>query len=210
MTHDTLIFKDAIQHRRTIYQLQKKSTISDDKIKEILHLAIKDVPSSFNSQSARIVALLNDQHDKFWEIVESKLKPIVEGQGGDWQKSADRLAMFKNAYGTILFYEDSQIVKGLQEKMAVYADKFPQWSEHTSAMHQYMLWTAFEAEGLGCNLQHYNPLPDEEVAKVWSVPKEWDLKAQLVIGTPAEGARENLPEKAVDQIEGKRLLVYGA
>lgn len=94
--------------------------------------------------------------------------------------------------------------------MKIYADKFPQWSEHTSAMHQYMLWTTFEAEGLGCNLQHYNPLPNEAVAKVWGVPADWDLKAQLVIGTPAEGARANLPTKEEEPIDGKRLFVYGA
>ena len=93
--------------------------------------------------------------------------------------------------------------------MAIYADKFPQWSEHTSAMHQYTLWTAFEAEGFGANLQHYNPLPNEEVSKVWNVPKEWDLKAQLVIGTPAEGARENLHVKEQGPIE-ERLIVHGA
>lgn len=101
MTHGSMIFKDAIKHRRTVYQLQKKSTISDDKIKEILTWAIKDVPSSFNSQSSRIVALLHDEHDKFWDIVEGKLKPLVEKEGGSWQKTADRIAMFRNAYGTV-------------------------------------------------------------------------------------------------------------
>ena len=207
MTHDTLTLKEAIQHRRTIYQLQKKSTISDDKIKEILTLAIKDVPSSFNSQSSRIVALFHDNHDKFWNIVEDKLRPLVDAE--NWQKTADRVAMFRNAYATILFYEDPAVVKGLQDKMPIYADKFPQWSEHTSAMHQYALWVAFEAEGLGFNLQHYNPLPNEEVSKVWDVPKEWDLKGQLVIGAPAEGARANLQEKEQGPIE-KRLIFHGA
>ena len=76
-------------------------------------------------------------------------------------------------------------------------------------MHQYMLWTALEAEGLGCNLQHYNPLPDQKVSEVWGVPLEWSLKAQLVFGTPAEGAREKLPEKAMQPIK-ERLFVYGA
>lgn len=93
--------------------------------------------------------------------------------------------------------------------MAMYADKFPQWSEHTSAMHQYMLWTAFESEGLGCNLQHYNPLPNEKAAEVWNLPKEWELKAQLVFGTPAEGAREGLQEKVQQPIE-ERLKIFGA
>ncbi len=88
------------------------------------------------------------------------------------------------------------------------ADKFPQWSEHTSAMHQYMLWTAFESEGLGCNLQHYNPLPDERAAAEWKIPLEWSLKAQLVFGEPQEGAREGLAEKSRKPVED-RLKIYG-
>ncbi|KAF2482754.1 Nitroreductase-like protein [Neohortaea acidophila] len=209
MTHDTTGLKDAIKHRRTIYQLTKKSPISDEKIKELLTLAIQDVPSSFNSQTTRIVALFKDEHDKFWDLVAGKLKPIVEGQGGDWSKSEARLKMFKDAYATILFYEDKAVVKGLQEKMAVYADKFPQWSEHTSAMHQYMLWTALETEGLGCNLQHYNPIVDKEAAETWKVPAEWELIAQLVIGQPAEGAREGLAKKEMKPVE-ERLHIHGA
>ena len=76
-------------------------------------------------------------------------------------------------------------------------------------MHQYMLWTAFEAEGLGCNLQHYNPLPDQKASDIWNIPLEWSLKAQLVFGQPAEGARENLPNKTFEPVE-KRLFIHGA
>lgn len=99
MTHDTMTFKDAVQNRRTIYQLQKKSTISDEKIKEILNIAIHDVPSSFNSQSARLVVLFKDEHDKFWDIVRDILKTIVPED--KWEQTGNRIAMFKNAYGTV-------------------------------------------------------------------------------------------------------------
>ena len=109
----------------------------------------------------------------------------------------------------ILFYEDPAAVRKLQEQYPPYADKFPQWSEHTSAMHQYMLWTALETEGFGCNLQHYNPLPDQKVAEVWKVPGDWSLKAQLVFGQPAEGAREKLPEKNQQPLS-ERLFIHGA
>lgn len=42
-------------------------------------------------------------------------------------------------------------------------------------MHQYMLWTALEAEGLGANLQHYNPLPNQKASEIWKIPLQWDL-----------------------------------
>ena len=99
MTHDTMILKDAIEHRRTIYQLTKKSTISDSKIKDIVETAVKHVPSSFNSQSARLVLLLKDEHDKFWDIVRDILKGIVPAES--WEGTANRIGGFKGAYGTV-------------------------------------------------------------------------------------------------------------
>lgn len=41
MPHDSTNFKEAVQHRRSIYQLTKKSPIADDRIKEILTTAIE-------------------------------------------------------------------------------------------------------------------------------------------------------------------------
>ncbi|GAW19224.1 hypothetical protein ANO14919_087090 [Xylariales sp. No.14919] len=43
-------------------------------------------------------------------------------------------------------------------------DKFPQWLDHANGMLQYAVWTMLAAEGLGCNLQHYNPMVDDQVA----------------------------------------------
>ena len=37
--------------------------------------------------------------------------------------------------------------------------------------------------GLGANLQHYNPLIDEAVAKEWNLPESWKLRGQLVFGS---------------------------
>ena len=76
-------------------------------------------------------------------------------------------------------------------------------------MHQYVMWTALEAEGLVCNLQHYNPLVDEQASAIWGIPREWSLKSQLVFGEPAEGAREGLSKKEQQPLE-KRLFFHGA
>lgn len=76
-------------------------------------------------------------------------------------------------------------------------------------MHQFAAWTALEAEGLGANLQHYNPLPDQKASEIWGIPLEWSLKAQLVFGGLQEGAREKLPAKDSQKIAGGRLFVHG-
>ena len=38
---------------------------------------IKYTPSAFNSQSTRIVLLLNDQHHKFWDNTKTVLKDVM-------------------------------------------------------------------------------------------------------------------------------------
>ncbi|TKA50129.1 hypothetical protein B0A49_11969 [Cryomyces minteri] len=81
---------------------------------------------------------------------------------------------------------------------------FPQWSEHTSAMHQYVLWTALEAEGFGANLQHYNPIIDQKAQTHWKIPMTWSLKAQLVFG----GRAGEPGEKQFQPIE-ERVFVHG-
>ena len=72
-------------------------------------------------------------------------------------------------------------------------------------MHQYVLWTAFEVEGLGCNLQHYNPLIDLRLETEFDVPTTWSLKAQLVFGKP-EGEKPGAKPK--NELE-KSLKVFG-
>lgn len=84
----------------------------------------------------------------------------------------------------------------MQEKFAIYADRFPVWAAHSDAMLQFAIWTALEAEGLGANLQHYNPLIDNRVTAEWSVPADWKLQAQLVFGgkTGEANPKDFLPQ----------------
>lgn len=64
-----------------------------------------------------------------------------------------------------------------------------------------------EAEGLGVNLQHYNPLIDVRLETEFKVPTTWNLKAQMVFGKPTSGpAVQNKEFKPVEE----RLKVYGA
>lgn len=78
---------------------------------------------------------------------------------------------------------------------------------HSDGAHQISLWTALELEGLGANLQHYNPLIDEKVRAEWKIPADWELKAQLVFGTPKEGSGEPGP-KTFKPVE-ERFLTFG-
>lgn len=71
-------FLELVKNRRTYYQLSASSPIPDSKITEIVSEALKHSPSSFNSQSTRVVVLLKEEHVKLWDIAKEALKAIGE------------------------------------------------------------------------------------------------------------------------------------
>ncbi len=195
-------FIEAIKHRRSYYSIDNNVKVSDKEIEKVVEDVVLHVPSAFNSQSSRLVLLLGDSHKKLWSIVKEELRKIVPAE--NFKATEDKIDYcFAAGHGTILFYEDTSVVKGLQDSFPSYAANFPVWSEHTSAMHQFAAWTALEDLGLGGSLQHYHPLIDAEVAKTWDIPAEWKLTAQLVFGNPLQEPGE----KAFEPIE-KRLKIY--
>ena len=175
--------KEALKHRRSYYAIEAQSPISDEKIEEIVRFVLETTPSAFNSQSTRLVLLLGEQHKKFWQIVKDTLQKIISEQAFEATENKINKS-FASGYGTILFFEDETIVEGLQKAFPLYESKFPEWSEHTSAMHQLATWTMLEDAGFGASLQHYNPLIDTAVIAEWKLPEHWKLIAQMPFGTP--------------------------
>ncbi|KAI1765892.1 Nitroreductase [Hypoxylon sp. FL1150] len=193
---------DLIKVRRTYYALNKDLAISTDRIQEIVKESIRHVPSSFNSQSNRVLVVFGAEHDKLWGFASDILKTIVPADA--WQHTADRMNMFKAAAGTVLFFEDQDVVNKMQAAYPLYSDKFPVWATQSDAMLQYVIWTALTTEGVGANLQHYNPLIDAKVASEWGIPDSWKLNAQLVFGgkTGDAGAKEFEPIEKLYKVAG--------
>ena len=181
-------FLDQIKQRRTIYAIGKNVTLENSKIESVIQEAVKQSPSSFNSQTSRVVTLFGQSHDKFWDIVLETLRKIVPAAA--FEGTSGKIASFKVGHATVLFYEDQDVVKSLQEQFALYADNFPVWSEHSTAIAQFAVWTALAEHNIGASLQHYNPIVDEEVASTFDIPANWKLRAQLVLGSIEAGAGE--------------------
>lgn len=192
-----------IETRRSIYGLNKQLPVAKEDIVDLVEHAVLHTPSSFNSQSTRLIVLFGDEHEKLWQITEDTLRAIVNDDE-KFKSTEQKIDGFKAGAGTVLFFEDRSVVNDLQEKFALYADKFPDWSHHTNAMHQYVIWTALAGLNVGANLQHYNPVIDEQVAKTWHVDKDWHLIAQMVFG----GIEEPAGDKSFEPLE-KRLKVIG-
>ena len=186
-----VLFWDAIQNRRSIYGLGDEKTVPTERVEEIVRDAIKNTPSAFNSQSTRILLLFDDESRKFWRCTLESIRSVTN----DAQYAASEQKIngsFAGGYGTVLFFEDQTTVEKMQSSFPFYAGKFPVWSQHTNAMHQIIIWSAFESEGLGASLQHYNPIVDEAVHREWLVPENWILVAQMPFGKPlgVPGAKE--------------------
>jgi len=197
-------FISAISARRSIYFLSKKPVLPDTVLATLIQETVKQAPSSFNMMSSRILILLGADHDAYWSsIVPAELRKVADAESA--AKGIERTKMFLAGAGTILFFEDEAVIKSMQEKVAIYADRFPQWAEHGSGMAQIYAWTALELEGYGCNLQHYGNLTGPAVKKKYGLPEAYSLKAELVFGHPEGPAKEKpfLPDD-------ERVKVFGS
>lgn len=178
-------FIDTLKNRRSIYQIGNNVDLSQTEIEGLIKEAIKESPSSFNSQSSRAVILFGEANAKVWDIVLNALKPLTPAEAFEGTKA--KIASFAAGKGTVLFFEDQDVIKGLQENFALYADNFPVWSEQSTGIAQHSVWVALSEKGIGATLQHYNPIIDEEVAAAFDIPANWKLRAQMPFGS-IEGA----------------------
>lgn len=96
---------EAVKTRRTVYGLKPESPISDDTIEAIVEDAVLHVPSSFNTQTSRVVLLLKDEHKKVWDIALQAMEGLVAT--GALPKEAyesstkPKLEGFRAGYGTV-------------------------------------------------------------------------------------------------------------
>lgn len=193
----------AMETRRSHYDITAASPISQARIQEILSHAITYVPSAFHSQTSRAVLLFGARHQKLWSIVKETLRAIVPAE--NFASTDAKIDSFASGYGTILYLEDMNAVAEMQKAFPLYADNFPIWSNQSSGMLQYAVWTALSSEGLGASLQHYNPLIDAETAKEFGLPEGWRLVAQMPFGKP-----QAQPDELVHKPIEERLIVQGA
>lgn len=181
-------FVELLKKRRSIYNLGKDVPLSNEEIVSLVTEVVRESPTAFNSQTQRVVFLFEDEHEKIWNMTTELLKPLTPEEA--FENTKAKLQSFSNGKATLLFFEDMDIVKGLQEQFPLYADNFPIWSEQASGLTQSNVWTALAEKNIGANVQHYNPIIDEAVTNEWDIPQNWKLRAQLVIGSIESPALE--------------------
>ena len=164
---------EGLRRRRSYYELNKELPVSPDVIKNTIEEVTELVPDAFNMKSARVVIALGKKQEELWDGIFEAFKGNV---------AREKIDSFKAAAGTVLYFYDEDVVRGLQEKFSLYADNFPVWANQANGMLQINIWSALRELGIGANLQHYNPVIDEKVRELFNVPKSWKLIAQMPFG----------------------------
>lgn len=186
MTH--CIEQDSLTRRRSIYALGHTRIVTDFCLEDTLKDCLKNCPTPFNAQSARLVLLLNQQHTNFWKLVLQKVLAVTPL--GKKDSAAQKINSFAAAYGTILFFEDLSVLEQLQKDFPPYQKNMHDWTFEANGMLQYMVWQALAENEIGASLQHYNELIEEDVKKMLGLPDSWKILAQMPFGsiekTPAE------------------------
>jgi predicted oxidoreductase (fatty acid repression mutant protein) len=100
MSNIAASFIEGMKGRRSIYALTNESTISDDRIEEIISEVVKHTPSPFNSQTARLVVLLKEEHEKLWDLALEIATATVPPQVLE-NLYKPRIAGFRAGYGTV-------------------------------------------------------------------------------------------------------------
>ena len=174
--------REAIESRRSFYGFSKDQVATDEEILDLVRHAVKFVPSAYNSQSARVLLLLNKEHDKLWTLTKEILKGVIPP--AQFAPTEEKIQSFQDGYGTVLFFEEQATVTDLQQKFPIYRENFPLWSLQSSGMLQYIVWMLLEDAGFGVSLQHYSPLIDEKVKSEWNIPASWMLLGEMPFGKP--------------------------
>jgi predicted oxidoreductase (fatty acid repression mutant protein) len=101
----TTTLLELAKSRRSIYTLAPESPISDEAIEAIIQDSVLHVPSSFNTQTSRVVLLLKEEHQKLWDIAFNIMETLVAAGQMPRElyenRTKPKLTGFRNGYGTV-------------------------------------------------------------------------------------------------------------
>ena len=170
-------FINLLKARRSVYRLNKTLPVMESAVVDFVRAAVQYVPDAFNMKSQRVVVVMGEKHEKFWNAVYDEL---VKSTGGRF--SRERIDAFAAAYGTVLYFYDVAAVEETRRAYPSYAENFHDWVMQSNAMLQFAIWLGFTNMNIGANLQHYNPVIDNMVRDMFGLPDGWTLVAQMPFG----------------------------
>lgn len=93
-----MAFLDQIKQRRSIYTIGNNVSLDQTEVENTIKEAVRHSPSSFNSQTSRVVILFGESHQSFWNIVRDTLKKIVPADA--FEGTNNKINSFAAGYGS--------------------------------------------------------------------------------------------------------------
>lgn len=186
----------SLKARRSYYDIHRDLPVDTDAIVERIDQLTELVPDAFNMKSSRVAVALGPEQDRLWDTIYD----VFEGK-----VPREKIDSFKAGAGTVLYFYDEAVVRQLQEQFPLYADNFPGWALQSSGMLQLSVWSGLRELGVGASLQHYNPVIDEAVRRLFDLPESWRLIAQMPFG----GIGSEPDAKPVESDIRRRVRVLG-
>lgn len=182
-------YTEIIRERRSVYDLTDDVDISNEELKYFFEDILTYSPSSMNSQSTKIVLLLDEAGRNFW----NKVKENARGNVNE-----EKFKGFINAKGTALIFYDGDIVSKLEEKFPSLKENFIRWAYENCAVVYTNIWNGLVSLNLGANLEHFNPFIESWVNDFYKLPKNFKLVAQMpfggIISKPEEKKKLSIDE----------------
>ena len=176
-----MAYSDILKTRRSIYILNDQLPVSQAIVAGRVKEAISLSPTAFMMQDIHAVILTGDNHKKLWDkIVYNTLQKIVPAEA--FKRTEIKLNTFSQAAGTILLLRDLEAVEQMKKEYATYADEMANWSWQDLGIAMANIWNSLAEINVGANIQHYNPLIDDEVKATWNIPANYQLVGQMVYG----------------------------
>lgn len=181
---------DLLKNRRTIYRLKKEMPVSEEEVIDLVTEATALVPDAFDMKSQRVVIVSGEKQNLLWDTIYD----VFEGK-----VPREKMDQFKAAHGTVLYFYDADVIKTMQKNVPAYAANFPIWAQQANGMLQISVWTGLRTLGVGANLQHYNPVIDAAVRKLFALPDNYILVAQMpfggIVAEPEPKAKEDITQR---------------
>lgn len=186
---------ESLQARRTYYDITNTLPVPEEAVVRAIEKLTELVPDAFNMKSSRAVVLLGGKHELLWDTVFA----VYGGKG-----PREKIDSFCAGAGTILYFYDEDVVRAMQASFPAYADNFPGWALQSSGMLQISVWCGLRELGVGASVQHYNPLIDKEVYRLFDIPRQYRMIAQMPFGGIGSEPGEKQPEDISERVLIKR------
>lgn len=165
---------ESLKKRRTYYNIEKSLPVDEKEVFDLIKKSAELVPDAYNMKSSRIVVVTGKNQDVLWDEIYNVFQGKVD---------REKIDGFKSGYGTILYFYDNEVVEKMQSEFPLYAEKFPHWATQSVGMLQLSIWAGLRELEIGASLQHYNPVIDDAVKKLFDIPESYVLDAQMPFGS---------------------------